>query len=152
MSNLRTRLNEALKDALKAKDETRVGTVRMLLAGIKDRDIAARPAITTGIADPEILNYLQSAIKQRQDSITMFEQGGRKDLVEKETAEINVIRSFLPQQFGDAEIADLARKEIKEVGAAGMKDMGKVMTAMRAKYAGQMDFGKASGIVKGLLG
>jgi uncharacterized protein YqeY len=153
VSNLRTRLSEALKDSLRAKDETRVATVRLMLAGIKDRDIAARPSGNKdGIADPEIMNFLQSAIKQRQDSIAMFEQGGRKDLVDKEKAEIDVIKTFLPQQFGDAEITDLAKKEIAATGAAGMKDMGKVMTAMRAKYAGQMDFGKASAVVKGLLG
>lgn len=153
MSELRTRLSEALKDGLRAKDETRTATVRLILAGIKDRDIAARPSgNTTGISDAEILNFLQSSIKQRQDSIAAFEQGGRKDLVDKETAEINVIKTFLPKQYGDAEIADLAKKEIAAVGAAGMKDMGKVMTALRAKYAGQMDFGKASNVVKGLLG
>ncbi len=153
MSNLRTRLSEALKESLKARDETRLSTVRLLLAGIKDRDIAARPSgNAAGIGDQDILNFLQSAIKQRVDSAAMFEQGGRKDLVDKEIAEINVIKTFLPQQFGDAEITDLARKEIQETGAAGMKDMGKVMTAMRAKYAGQMDFGKASAVVKGLLG
>ena len=153
VSNLRTRLSEALKDALRAKDETRVSTVRLLLAGIKDRDIAARPSgNATGISDQEILNFCQSAIKQRQDSIAMFEQGNRKDLADKENAEIAVIKTFLPQQFGDAEIADLAEQEIAATGAAGMKDMGKVMTALRAKYAGQMDFGKASNVVKGLLG
>ena len=137
VSNLRTRLSEALKDALRAKDETRVSTVRLLLAGIKDRDIAARPSgNATGISDQEILNFCQSAIKQRQDSIAMFEQGNRKDLADKENAEIAV----------------LAKQEIAATGAAGMKDMGKVMTALRAKYAGQMDFGKASNVVKGLLG
>jgi uncharacterized protein YqeY len=145
-------LSEALKDSMRAKDETRVATVRLVLAGIKDRDIAARPSGNKdGISDAEIMNFLQSSIKQRQDSIAMFEQGGRKDLVEKEMAEINVIKTFLPQQFGDAEITDLAKQEITATGAAGMKDMGKVMTALRAKYAGQMDFGKASNVVKGLL-
>jgi uncharacterized protein YqeY len=144
-------LSEALKDALKAKDETRTAMVRLILAGIKDRDIAARPANTNGISDQEVLNFLQSAIKQRQESIVLFQQGGRQDLVDKETAEIGVIKNFLPKQFGDAEIADLAKKEIAAVGAASIKDMGKVMTAMRAKYAGQMDFGKASNVVKGLL-
>ncbi len=153
VSNLRTRLSEALKDSMRAKDETRVATVRLMLAGIKDRDIAARPSGNKdGIGDAEILNFLQSAIKQRMDSITMFQQGNRQDLVDKENAEIAVIKTFLPQQFGDAEITDLAKQEIAAVGAAGMKDMGKVMTALRAKYAGQMDFGKASNVVKGLLG
>ncbi len=153
MSQLRARLSEALKDGLKAKDGTRVATVRLILAGIKDRDIAARPSgNSTGISDEEILNFLQSAIRQRQESIAMFQQGGRADLVEKEQSEIENIKSFLPKQFTDAELTDLARKEIAAAGAASVKDMGKVMTAMRTKYAGQMDLGKASAIVKGLLG
>lgn len=153
LSQLRARLSEALKEGLKAKDETRTATVRLILAGIKDRDIAARPSgNSTGISDEEILNFLQSAIRQRQESISMFQQGGRADLVTKEQAEIDVIKTFLPKQFTDAEIADLARTEIAAAGAASVKDMGKVMTAMRTKYAGQMDLGKASSIVKGLLG
>lgn len=153
MSQLRARLSEALKDGLKAKDGTRVATVRLILAGIKDRDIAARPSgNSTGISDEEILNFLQSAIRQRQESIAMFQQGGRADLVEKEQSEIENIKSFLPKQFTDAELTDLARKEIAAAGATSVKDMGKVMTAMRTKYAGQMDLGKASAIVKGLLG
>lgn len=152
MSQLRPRLSEALKEGLKAKDETRVATVRLLLAGIKDRDIAARPSgNSTGISDEEILNFLQAAIRQRQESVAMFQQGGRTDLVTKEQAEIEVIRSFLPKQFTDAELADLARSEIAAAGAASVKDMGKVMTVMRTKYAGKMDLGKASSIVKGLL-
>lgn len=152
MSQLRARLSEALKEALKARDETRVSTVRLILAGIKDRDIAARPGNTTGISDEEILNFMQSAIRQRQESVSMFQQGNRADLVAKEEAEIVVIRTFLPKQFSDAEVTDLARQEIAAAAATSVKDMGKVMTAMRSKYAGQMDLGKASGIVKGLLG
>ena len=150
---LRTRLSEALKGALKARDETRTATVRLILAGIKDRDIAARPGgNATGISDDDILNFLQAAIKQRQESATQFAAGGRMDLVAKENAEVEVVRSFLPKQFSDGEVADVAKNAIAEVGAAGMKDMGKVMTALRAKYSGQMDFGKASAVVKGLLG
>lgn len=148
---LRARLSEALKTALKAKDDRTVSAVRLIVSAMKDRDIAARPARMDGITDGEILGMLQGMIKQRNESIALYRQGNRPDLVATEQAEIDVIQTFLPTQMDDAAIAAAARQAIAEVGAAGVKDMGKVMAAMKAKFAGQMDFGKASATVKGLL-
>ena len=148
---LRARLSEALKTALKAKDERTVGAVRLILAALKDRDIAARPARQNGIGDDEILNLLQSMIKQRNESIVLYQQGGRADLVAVERGEIKVIEGFLPAQMDDAAIAMAARQLIGEINAVGVKDMGRVMGALKSKFAGQMDFGKASAVVKGLL-
>ncbi len=148
---LRARLSEALKTALKAKDDRTVSAVRLIVSAMKDRDIAARPARMDGITDDEILGMLQGMIKQRNESIALYRQGNRLDLVATEQAEIDVIETFLPTQMDDAAIAAAARQAIAEVGAAGVKDMGKVMAAMKAKFAGQMDFGKASATVKGLL-
>lgn len=148
---LRARLSEALKTALKAKDDRTVSAVRLIVSAMKDRDIAARPARMDGITDDEILGMLQGMIKQRNESIALYRQGNRPDLVATEQAEIDVIQTFLPTQMDDAAIAAAARQAIAEVGAAGVKDMGKVMAAMKAKFAGQMDFGKASATVKGLL-
>ena len=148
---LRARLSEALKTALKAKDDRTVSAVRLIVSAMKDRDIAARPARMDGITDDEILGMLQGMIKQRNESIALYRQGNRLDLVATEQAEIDVIQTFLPAQMDDAAIAAAARAAITEVGAAGVKDMGKVMAALKAKFAGQMDFGKASATVKGLL-
>ncbi len=148
---LRARLSEALKTALKAKDDRTVSAVRLIVSAMKDRDIAARPARMDGITDDEILGMLQGMIKQRNESIALYRKGNRLDLVATEQAEIDVIQTFLPTQMDDAAIAAAARQAIAEVGAAGVKDMGKVMAAMKAKFAGQMDFGKASATVKGLL-
>ena len=148
---LRARLSEALKTALKAKDDRTVSAVRLIVSAMKDRDIAARPARMDGITDDEILGMLQGMIKQRNESIALYRKGNRLDLVATEQAEIDVIETFLPTQMDDAAIAAAARQAIAEVGAAGVKDMGKVMAAMKAKFAGQMDFGKASATVKGLL-
>ena len=148
---LRARLTEALKTALKAKHERTVGAVRLILSALKDRDIAARPARQNGIGDDEILNLLQSMIKQRNESIALYQQGGRADLVAVERGEIQVIESFLPAQMDDAAIATAAQQLIGEINAVGVKDMGRVMGALKTKFAGQMDFGKASAVVKGLL-
>ena len=148
---LRARLTEALKTALKAKDERTVGAVRLILAALKDRDIAARPARQNGIGNDEILNLLQSMIKQRNESIVLYQQGGRADLVAVERGEIKVIEGFLPAQMDDAAITVAARQLIGEINAVGVKDMGRVMGGLKSKFAGQMDFGKASVVVKGLL-
>jgi uncharacterized protein YqeY len=150
---LRAKLNDALKDAMRAKDQRRVGTLRLILAALKDRDIAARkPDARDGIADAEIMSMLQAMVRQRQESIRLYEQGGRVDLVEQEKEEIAIIEGFLPQQMDDAAIAAAAKDAVAELGASSIRDMGKVIGHLKAKYAGQMDFGKASAAVKGLLG
>lgn len=150
---LRERFNEALKGAMKAKDTATVSTVRMILAGLKDRDIAARgKGNAEGISDTEIQQMLQSMVKQRREAMVLYEQGGRQELVEKERGEIAIIEGFLPQQLDAAASEQAIRETIASVGAASVKDMGRVMTALRERYAGQMDFGLASATVKRLLG
>ena len=154
---MRDRLSQATKDAMKAQDKQRLSTLRLISAALKDRDIAARvdeKGVSSGrdkITDQEFASLLQKMIKQRRDSITAFEQGGRQELAKQEAAEIAVIEEFLPKQMSEAEAAAAIATVIKEVGAASQKDMGKVMAALKARYAGQMDFGKASGQVKALL-
>lgn len=150
---LRKKIKTELVAAMKAKDEGKTSVLRLINSSIKDKDIAARPAgKTDGISDDEILQLLQSMIKQRKESIELYEKGNRADLVAKEKAEIDVISSFLPAQMDDAAIEAAIKQVIQETGASSMKDMGKVMGSLRGKYAGQMDFGKASGMIKGLLG
>lgn len=149
---LRERLNAELKAAMKAKDQCTVATIRLILAALKDRDIAARTkGQSDGIDDAEILQMLQTMIKQRRDSIEHYEAGGRLELAEQERQEIEIIESFLPRQFDDAEIEKAVRATIGEIGATGIKDMGRTMAALRERYAGQMDFGKASGVAKAAL-
>ena len=150
---LRETLNQALKDAMKAKDAQRTATLRLILAALKDRDIAARTSgdDRTGIPDDASLSLLQTMVKQRRESITMYEQGGRQDLADKEKSEIAVIESFLPKQLSESEVEAAARAAIAEVGAQGIKDMGKAMGVLKAKYAGQMDFAKAAAILKSQL-
>lgn len=150
---LRDQLNDALKSSMKAKESVSVATLRLILAALKDRDIAARSkGNTSGISDDDILGMLQSMIKQRRDSIEMYEKGGRLELAEQEASEIVIIERFLPQQM-DADATSAAIDAvIGQVGAESIKDMGKVMGALKAKFAGQMDFGKASGLVKAKLG
>jgi len=150
---LRNAIPEALKTALKEQDQRAVSTVRLIMAALKDRDIAARSkGNTEGIDDDEILQMLQTMVKQRRDSIEMYEKGGRLELAEQEREEIAIIERFLPQQLGAAEVAAAVDRVIADVGAEGIKDMGKVMGALRENYAGQMDFGKASALVKEKLG
>ncbi|KJS38428.1 MAG: glutamyl-tRNA amidotransferase [Rhodospirillaceae bacterium BRH_c57] len=150
---LRTRLNEALKEAMRAREQRAIGTVRLILAALKDRDIAARSrGVADGIPDDEIHQMLQSMIKQRRESIAMYEQGGRLELAEQEAEEITIIERFLPKQMGDAEVEAAVRDTIRDLEAANLKDMGRVMTALRERFAGRMDFGKASLAVKAQLG
>lgn len=149
---LRPRLNDALKDALKAKDQIGVSTVRLILAALKDRDIAARgKGNKEGISDEEILGLLQNMIKQRQESIVLYEKGGRCELAEQERGEIAVIERFLPKQMGEDEVVKAVREAISETGSQSLKDMGKTMAALKSRYAGQMDFAKASALVKQTL-
>ncbi len=146
---LRQRLNEALKDAMKRREDLEVSTLRLILAAIKDRDIAARgQGNAEGIGEDQLLQLLQTMIKQRMESIALYEQGGRLELAQQEADEINVIRKFLPEQLDDLEIAAAVRTVIEETAAASLKDMGPTMAELRKRYAGRMDFAKASGIVK----
>lgn len=150
---LRQKISEELKTAMKAKDEARTSAFRLMLAGLKERDIEARAkGNKDGIGDPEIMSMLQSMIKQRRDSVEMYQKGGRADLVAKEEAEIAIIQSLLPKQLSDAEAEGVVKGIIAEVGAASIKDMGKVMAALKERHAGSVDMSKVGGIVKKLLG
>lgn len=149
---LRQRLSDALKDALKAKDQIGLSTVRLIIAALKDRDIAARgKGNKEGIAEEEILGLLQNMIKQRQESIVLYEKGGRCELAEQERGEITVIERFLPKQMSEDELTKAVREAISETGAHTLKDMGKTMAVLKGRYAGQMDFTKASALVKQAL-
>jgi len=149
---LRERLQKALKEATLAKDTCATATVRLILAALKDRDIAARGKDgSTEIGDDEILGLLQTMVKQRRESIEMYVKGGRQDLADREADEIDVIRRFMPEQMGDSAIAEAVDSVIGELGAGSLKEMGKVMAALRERYAGRMDFAKASAAVKAKL-
>ena len=149
---LRDRFMSDLKEAMKAGDKPRLGTIRLMQAALKDKDIEARGAGKGPISDDEILQLLQKMVKQRQESAKMYTDGGRPELAEQETAEIAVITAYLPKQMDEAEAKAAIAAVIAETGAAGVKDMGKVMCELKARFAGQMDFGKASPLVKQLLG
>ena len=146
---MRDKINDDLKTAMKAGEKDRVGTLRLINAAIKSADIDARPK--DKISDADILTVMAKMIKQRRDSIEQFTAGGRPELAAKEAAEIAVIEGYMPAQMSEADAKAAIAAAIKETGAAGPKDMGKVMAALKAKYAGQMDFGKASALTKELL-
>ena len=149
---LREQLNDQLKAAMRAKDQKRVSTLRMVLAALKDKDIAARTETSReGVPDEDVLSLLAKMIKQREESAAAFESGGRPELAAAERQEIAIIREFMPQQMSAEKSRAAAEGVIAELGAASMKDMGKVMAALKERYAGQMDFAKASGVVKELL-
>lgn len=146
---MRERLSHDLKDAIKAKEPARVSTLRLILAAIKDRDIAARSEDNTdGVPDSEILAILGKMIKQRQESARIYEEGGRLDLAQQELAETDVIRAYLPRQMSEAEVGEAVRAAIAETGAASVRDMGKVMGVLKSRYAGKMDFAAAGAAVK----
>jgi len=150
---LRDAFSERLKQAMRAKDTRTVSTVRLILAGLKERDVAARGSGNQeGIPDPEILRLLQGMVKQRRESIALYRQGNRPELAQQEEEEIVVIESFLPKQMSEDEIAGAAKAAIAEAGAAGVKDMGKVMSLLRERHAGIMDMARAGAVVKQLLG
>ena len=150
---LRQAFTDRLKQALKARDARTVSTTRLILAGLKDRDIAARgQGRTEGLSETEIQRMLQAMIKQRRELIALYEQGNRADLVQQERQEIAIIESFLPRQLDQAEIEAAALSVIAETGAAGIKDMSRVMAALRERYAGTIDFSETGAIVKRLLG
>ena len=149
---LRDEIKNALVEAMKSKDAAKVNTLRLVQAAIKQKDIDARmKGVTDGIDEAAVLSLLQGMIKQRKESIEMYKQGNREDLVAHEQGEIDVIQTFLPQQMDEAAITEAIKTVIAETGATSIKDMGKVMGALRSKYAGQMDFGVASGLIKTLL-
>jgi uncharacterized protein YqeY len=149
---LRQRFTDELKAAMKRKEQLLVSTVRLIIAKLKEQDIEARgKGKTEPISDAEIQQMLLGMIKQRRDSITLYEQGKRPELAEKERGEIAIIERFLPQQLSDAELETAVKAAIAAVGAQGMKDMGRVMAALKERHAGQMDGAKASQIVKRLL-
>ena len=150
---LRDEFTERMKTALRAKDTRTLSTVRLIIAALKQKDIEARPAGNSeGIADSEIQRMLQGMIKQRRESIELYEKGNRPELARQEGEEIAVIESFLPQQMDDAAVEAAAKAAIAESGAAGIKDMGKVMGALRERHAGVLDMAKAGAVVKRLLG
>ena len=150
---LREEIKKELISAMQEKNESKTATLRLINAAIKDKDIEARPkGNLNGIDDSAILSLLQSMIKQRKESIEMYKQGNRSDLVEKEQTEIDIIAGFLPKQFSESEMKEKIQAVIAETGASSIKDMGKVMGALKGKYAGQMDFGSASALIKQMLG
>jgi len=150
---LRKRLSDALKAAMLGKEVRTVSTVRLILAALKDRDIAARPrGVAAGIGEDEILQMLQSMVKQRRESIALYEQGGRLELAQQEAEEITIIQGFLPAQLSEADLTAAVGEIIAEIGAAGLKDMGRTMAVLKERYAGRMDFTKASAAVKQQLG
>lgn len=150
---LRPRLNDELKAAMKAKDVRAVSTLRLILAALKDRDIAARgKGNTEGIGEDEIGELLQKMVRQRHEAIALYEQGNRKDLAQQERDEIVVIERFLPRQLDETEVEAAVGAAIAAVGASSLKDMGRVMAALKERHAGQMDFAKASAAVKRRLG
>ena len=148
---MRDKFNEALKEAMKAGDKRRVGTLRLINAALKDRDIEARGLGKERSTDDEILQLLQKMIKQRNDSIEAFDKAGRTDLATLEREEKAIIEAYLPQQMNADEVRAAAKAAVAAVGAASVKDMGKVMTELKGKYAGKMDFSKANAVVKELL-
>ncbi len=149
---LRQRLNDELKRAMLSKDKRTTSTVRLILAALKDRDIAARPrGVPDGIGEDEIVQMLQSMIKQRRESISLYEQGARLELAQQEQEEIVIIERFLPQQLSQAEMEQAVAAVIDDLGAQGLKDMGRTMAALKERHAGQMDFTKAGALVKARL-
>jgi len=150
---LRDQFTTALKESMKAGDQRRVSTVRLILAALKERDIDARgKGNPKGIEDTEIQRMLQGMVKQRHEAIALYKQGNRPELARQEQEEIAVIETFLPKQMSDADAEAAIKQVIAAVGAASVKDMGKVMGALKEKYSGQLDLAKAGGIVKKLLG
>ena len=150
---MREAFTERLRTAMRAKDTRTLSTVRLVLAGLKERDVAARGAGNpAGIADSEILRMLQGMVKQRRESIALYRQGNRPELAQQEEEEIAIIESFLPRQMSEDEIAAAAKAAIADTGAAGPKDMGRVMAVLRERHAGTIDLGRAGAAVKQLLG
>lgn len=149
---LREELSCALKEAMKNKDMETVGAVRLIIAGQKEKDVVARGSGKECASDQELLSMMQTMIKQRTESARIYREGGREELAVKEEKEIKVIERFLPKQLSIDETKDIIRNIMAEIGANSIKDMGKVMAELKARYAGQVDMGKASSLIKDLLG
>ena len=150
--SLRDRLSTSLKDAMRAKDATRLMTLRLINAAIKDRDIDARvEGNESGVSDDDLLAILSKMVKQRQESARAYEEGGRLELAEKELSEITIVEEFLPRQLSAVETEQAIAGAIAKTGANSIRDMGKVMGVLKAKYPGQLDFGKVGGVVKAQL-
>jgi uncharacterized protein len=148
---LRDEINNAVKEAMKAKNERKLSTLRMVNSTIKNADIEARGQGKPPLSDTDLLAVFQKMIKQRQEAVELYDRGGRAELAAQEREEIAVISAYLPKQMSDDEVKNAIAAIVAETGAAGMKDMGKVISALKAKYSGQMDFAKASGLVKAAL-
>lgn len=148
---MREDIHAALKEAMKSQEKRRVSTLRLINAAIKDRDIAARGQGKDAVGDDEILQILSKMVKQREESARIYEEAGRLELAEEEREEIGIISEFLPKQFSDDEIRSACADIVAELDAHGLRDMGRTMAALKERFAGQMDFGKASGMVKELL-
>ncbi|MEM9106524.1 MAG: GatB/YqeY domain-containing protein [Pseudomonadota bacterium] len=148
---MREKFAASLKEALKAKDTRRVSTVRLIQAAIKDRDIANRGAGKDPVGDDDIMLILAKMMKQREESARIYEEAARLELAQQEREEIEIIQSFLPRQLSDDDVRKACQSVVQETGAQGLRDMGKCMNALKSKFAGQMDFSKASGVVKDLL-
>ena len=148
---LRDEINTALKNAMKARDERRVSTLRLVNAAIKNADIEAETGKKSLPSDDDLLALLQKLVKQRQELVEIYDKAGRRELADKERGEIEIIRAFLPRQMSEAESKAAIADVIKATGATSIRDMGKVMAALKQSHAGKMDFGKASGVVKALL-
>ena len=148
---LRENINNAVKDAMKARDERRVGTLRMMNAAIKNADIAARGEGKEPLNEADLMSLFQKMIKQRQESAELYDKGARPELAGAERAEIEIITAYLPQQMSDVEAGSAISAVLKEINAETMKDMGRAMAALKERFAGKMDFSKASGKIKELL-
>ena len=149
--SLKTQIEDKLNAALKAKDKNTYPTLRLIVSAIKDAEIAGRSKGQKEIIDPDIIGILKKMIKQRNESCEVYKKAGRTELLESETKEINVINTFLPKQLNEEETKKICEEVIKSVGASSMKDMGKVMGALKSKHSDTLDFSKVSGIIKGLL-
>lgn len=154
---MRDQISQAIKDAMKSGDKRRLATLRLILAAIKDRDIATQidssgqPSGRDRISENEVLQLLQKMVKQRRDSAETYRQGGRQDLADQEIAEIAIIEEFLPKQLDEQETRAAVGEVVRELGSAGLKDMGRTMATLKERYSGRMDFAKASGMVKDML-
>lgn len=154
---MRDQISQAIKDAMKSGDKRRLATLRLISAAIKDRDIAAQvdgagqPSGRDRISEPEVLQLLQKMVKQRRESAEAYRQGGRQDLADQEMAEIAIIEEFLPKQLDEEETRAAVGEVVRELGSAGLKDMGRTMATLKERYGGRMDFTKASSMVKELL-
>jgi len=149
---MRAQITQAMKDAMRARDAERLSTIRLIQAALKDRDIANRGQGKGEAGDDEIVQVLAKMVKSREDAAKLYDEGHRPELAAKERAEIEVIRGFMPKQMGEDEVREAVKAAIAATGATSIKDMGKVMADLKARHAGSMDFGKASGLIKAALG